>query len=702
MNLKKKAISVLFACLLSYGGTLMAQVPYFQEVSTELGIEEVFDVTDLYGNGAAAADYDNDGDIDFYLTADIRNPDRLYRNDGQGQFTNVFLESGIIQTKSNRAALWFDYNGDHRLDLVVVGENCVNRSCKDPVRINLYQQIENFRFKKVTEESGLVIGPDFDNVPYYAIGGLAAADINQDHYLDLLLTVWGGGVKLFKNNTDGTFTDITEEAGLHMEEKTPWQPMFHDFNQDGLIDIYCNVDFTDNILWINRGGVFDDRAAQYGLNHAFNEMGMAMSDYDNDGDLDIYITNITREHQGELQYNILYEQKKVNGRILFKETAQSRGVSQSGWDWGTTFIDINNDGRQDLVTTNGWLKLLWEPDASKMWLNTRTGFVDVSEKCGFNDRLSATTLLAFDMDRDGDMDLLQTLKDNESTKKPLLIYRNNLEDLPNPGNYAVIQPRMEGPNHLAVGSQVSLVAKDLISARLISAGCSFYGQEPAEAFFGLGSRDKVTEVIVRWPTNEVSIYQEIAVNRINKLQYEVIEPPSHLTSIQHDDRIDLQWEDNSTNEDGFVIHRSRDSTFSEYETIDLAADVTFYTDSDLDGSTKYFYRVRGYNARVFSNNSNVISIQTEEPVSVSVQGTSVYPNPIRNNTLTLRSGELYEGPVWLSFFDLTGRELWSAQANKSTAYQEFNYPVEVPSGTYFLSVRMGNLREWHQLVVINK
>ncbi|MCB0665395.1 MAG: VCBS repeat-containing protein, partial [Saprospiraceae bacterium] len=262
---------------MSFRFALIAQVPFFLEKSSECGITDVASFTDLYGNGAAAADFDNDGDIDFYLTTDENIPDRLYVNDGKGNFTDKAIEFGILETNSNRTALWFDYNGDHLLDLLVAGENCVNLSCESPVYLALYKQLEDGNFTEVTEASNLVLGPEFDFIDVYAIGGLAAADLNQDDFLDLVITVWGGGIKLFQNNGDETFTDVTIQSRFRMESKTPWQPMLYDFNQDGLIDIYCNVDFAPNKLWINRGTHFEERAFEYGLHTAFNEMGMAMT-----------------------------------------------------------------------------------------------------------------------------------------------------------------------------------------------------------------------------------------------------------------------------------------------------------------------------------------------------------------------------------------------------------------------------------------
>ena len=699
MIMRKTLPLILFFCLSGFSPFLRSQVSTFEEISAESGISDIANITDLYGNGAALADFDNDGDIDFYLTTDKNISDRLYENNGMGYFTDIAVESGIVETNSNRAALWFDFNGDHRLDLVVASENCVNLSCENPVSLALYKQLEDGSFIEVSEEAGLTIGSEFDYLPVYAIGGFAAADLNQDDYLDLIFTVWGGGIKFFQNNGNETFSDLTDGAGFFLESKTPWQPMLYDFNEDGLIDIYCNIDYASNKLWINKGGTFEDQAAEYGLDNAFNEMGMAMNDFDNDGDLDIYITNITRFHQGKRQYNILLEQEKNNGSIRFKETAKSQGVGLSGWDWGTTFIDINNDGKQDLLTTNGWNHALWKPDQSKLWLNTKGGFLDVSEQSGFNDFYHATTLLGFDKDRDGDMDILQTLKDNESIHKPALIYENQFETLPYLGNYMNVKPRMAGANHLAIGSQVTIVAKDLISSRLISAGCSFYGQEPAEAFFGLGSLEKIEEIKVKWPNGKISIYPDLPINQIHTLDYDYVSPPSDLNLVEDGDQTLLTWKDNSDNESGFILYISHDSSFSDAQKIMLNENVITREVLEIDKRLDYFFMIRAFNENVLSGNSNFVKIKATETITASETAFSVYPNPVMDNLLTIRNQIASEGLLYVNLYDISGKELWTGISFQSPAIRESNFNIDLTPGLYIISIRMNDLEERHKLIV---
>lgn len=692
MNTRKRVLGIVLMLGILIPFISWTQLPVFREVSVPAGIEDVKNFTPQYGNGASTADFDGDGDIDFYLCTEKNIPDRLYQNDGRGYFHDVAAASGIEEKGSNRAALWFDYNGDRRLDLLVLGERCANRSCDNPVLISFYKQLEDHRFVEVSGEAGLKIGPAFDGLPYFAVGGAAAADLNQDGHLDLLITVWGGGVKLFLNNGDETFRDATEQAGLQMEEPTPWQPMLYDFNQDGLTDIYCNVDFAKNKLWINQGGSFVEQAGAYGLDNDFNEMGMAMSDFDNDGDLDIYITNITRDFQFVAQYNLLYKQESQNGKITFRQVANGQGVSQSGWDWGCTFIDIDNDGRQDLASTNGMDIPSWHSDASKLWLNSLAGFVDVSTQCGFDDELYATTLIAFDMERDGDMDLLQTLKFNPSNWRPAQLYENTLNESSGKRNFIAIKPRMEGANHFAIGSKLTLVAEDLVSARLISAGCSFYGQEPAEAHWGLGSRDSIHEVEVRWPDGKISIYQGLPVNKVHTLDFDHLEAPTNLSVSKVEGGATLSWEDRTDEEVAYYLYRASDPDFADYEVILLEKNSTTYTDSSLDESQDLFYRIRAFNGNVFSGNSNLLSIFGKNQAGDSRDLISVFPNPVSGNLMRLKNNSPYEGMMEVKVYDISGKKV--LEENVSVlGFETVELSRFLVGGLYLLSIKMGEIEQ---------
>lgn len=679
---------------------LAGQTPVFNRLSTECGITHVAQFTRQYGHGAAAADFDKDGDTDFFLTTAAGIPGRLYQNDGKGYFKDIAEVSGITDTDANRAALWLDYDGDHRLDLVVAGENCPALICEDPIVLRLYHQEADFTFRETTLEAGLLLDDAFDDAPFFAVGGLSSGDLNGDQWQDLVLTVWGGGIKLFLNNGDGTFRDHTAAADLSMEEKTPWQTLLYDFNEDGLLDIYCNVDFAPNKLWINRGAVFSDSAAAYGLDVDFNEMGIATGDLDGDGDLDIYCTNISGTFQGQQRYNVLLEQKKTAGQTRFVETGLGRGVGESGWDWGTSIADLNNDGRMDLLTTNGWEDATYAHDRSRVWLNTSAGFVDISFAARFNDPFNATTLLCFDMDNDGDQDILQTLKE-KATDLPLLIYQNTLNERPDPGNFLCIEPRMDGPNHFAIGAQLTLLAEDLKVSRLITAGNSFYGQEPQEAFFGLGPRANIEAVKVKWPNNKVAYYRDLPINEKIMLWYDHVPAPEQLDVELSGNQLTLRWEDVADNETGFELQISQDSLFHSFSRVVLEPNTVTYN-PEIELSEKTFFRICAFNERVYSDFTNSVSVAPKESEwsGSEVEDLLVFPNP-STGLLKMLAGTESAGNWLLQLFDSKGGLLgaWKNVELSRREALELNLSRFSP-GIYWL-VLVGQEQNFHRKVILN-
>ena len=524
-----------FILFIFFASVNVLQGQIFLDVTESLGIENItitnIDTrSDLYGNGASVADYDNDGDLDIFMGTQFSEPNRLYNNNGDGTFDDVTVTLGIDSQYRNRAALWIDYNGDQLLDLILLGDCYRADGCSEAISVFLYKQNINGSFDEVIN-SGLVFGNKYNITNFtenIVAGGLASADINNDGFLDLLVTVWGTSgtgakLSLFLNNTDGTFLDISLTSFPEALSKSRWQPLFYDFNQDGYQDIYISIDFSENELWINnQNNTFENISTSAQVNSAFNEMGATIGDYDNDGDFDLYSTNITRVEDGELEsrHNILLNNNTgISNDVSFFEVANevNYNVGYSDWDWGTTFFEANNDGFLDLAVTNGWVERNnWPLGPSKLWTSIDGLFFnDSSLSANFNDTLDATTLLAFDMDRDGDLDLLQTIKQASGIFKPIRFYENNLTQSPT-NNYLVVKPRMNGTNHFSIGTVVKIVYDrgSKTAMRLITAGTSFYGQEPAEAFFGLADNTIVDEIRVEWPDNTVTVVDNIAANQI--------------------------------------------------------------------------------------------------------------------------------------------------------------------------------------------
>ncbi len=490
----------------------------FTDIGPSKGIEPYVMPVGPVG-GVAAGDYDNDGFVDVFVPNAEGVPDQLYHNLGNGSFEQVAAAVGLASLENNRAALWFDYNGDHRLDLVV-GSDCrsdplTSDPCENPVNLRLYRQDSDGMFVDVTVEADLDLSWG-TGVGNRHLSGLAAGDINNDGYLDLYVCAWNGRAYMYRNNGDGTFTDITVACGMADQTFFHHQPVLFDFNLDGWMDIHVAVDIqTDNFLWINqgtspRGGsiTFVDGASFAGVNNAMTDMGITLGDYDNDGDIDIYVTQITRNDD----HNVFYRNDSVGKNLSFSEIAVTLGVDDGYWGWGATFLDFNNDTWLDLAATNGKNIDPWDVDPSKLWLNMGGDpitYSDVSNDVQFNDTFIGASLIAFDYNRDGDIDMMQT-----TSGGPLRLLDNVPNGARGTNHYLVVRPRMAGTNHYAIGSVVRVTVGATTMMRPILAGTSMVGQEPAEAFFGLGSATVVDQVVVQYPNGERETLNNVAADQV--------------------------------------------------------------------------------------------------------------------------------------------------------------------------------------------
>ncbi|MGB0716078.1 MAG: CRTAC1 family protein [Phycisphaerae bacterium] len=502
VGLRVAALLLFFAANMAMGGQEFA----FNQVGPGAGIGAYL-APEGMGSGAAAADYDNDGDVDFFVPTESGTPDQLYRNNGDGTYTEVAALVGLADTDANRAGLWFDYDGDHDLDLVVARANC-EAPCDDTY-ILLYRQEPDGSFVDVTAAAGLtgvVI-----SYPQMHFGGFAAGDLNRDGFLDLHFGYWSGTCYLLMNNGDGTFTDATAASGI-CNFAFYWQPVMHDFDGDGWLDILQAIDFEPNKLWINGGdGTYADLAPPSGIDNPMNDMGVALSDYDNDGDLDVYITNVTRVTKDGFRHNVLFRTDSM-APLTFSEVSQDTNCHEGDWGWGATFIDANRDGWPDIAATNGFRFDSWPTDPSRFYLNAGTdpaNFIDVSAEVNFDDTQWGSALLAIDSERDGDLDLLQICTDEGAGTIRLL--RNDTTDT---NHYLVVKPRMSGANHWAIGAIVYVEVGGMTMARVITAGTSFLGQEPAEAFFGLGSATQVDQIRIEWPDGTTTTTGTVAADQV--------------------------------------------------------------------------------------------------------------------------------------------------------------------------------------------
>jgi hypothetical protein len=514
-------VAFYIALVLSfYPSGLLEASRHFVDVSGDVGLQPYSPALGMTA-GASAADYDNDGDIDFFVPNEAGVADQLYENQDNGSFLEIAAQAGVDSLAFNRVGLFFDADNDNLLDLLVAGDcfcdssTCIDPACLNDLSLVFYRQTTPGYFEEATIAAGFTADGIIHGLTH--IGGLSAGDINNDGFLDVFLGLWHGAAQLFLNQTDGTFADTGAAAGIADPNTHGWQPMTHDFNGDGFLDIYENIDFKNNHFWVNlQNNGFSDMAVGLNVNNCvgsncMNDMGLTLSDYDNDHDIDIFITNIADilPIDQMTNYNVLYQNDTSQGVMAFSDVSKLTGVAVGGWGWGCTFMELDNDGWVDLAVTNGFGYAT--VDASTFFKNNGGNpvtFSDVSDAVAFNDTSWGSALNAFDYDRDGYLDLLQVIYGNSYYQSPYQVADIRLlhnEDIdpnhPTTNHYLVVKPRMCGLNRRAIGATVEVTAGSLTMMRLISAGTSLQGQEPAEAHFGMGPNTVASQVVIHWPGN---------------------------------------------------------------------------------------------------------------------------------------------------------------------------------------------------------
>lgn len=458
----------------------------FVEVGSARGIGDYQQAPGLSA-GVAAEDFDGDGFVDLFVPTACGGPDLLYRNLGTGSFEEVGAQLGLDSLDNHRGALWLDVDGDGDLDLLVGGDEYGDLECGDQSSLVLYRQTAAGRFEDITAAAGLE--GSLSVAPDSHMGGMAAGDLDRDGDLDLVVCIWEGYAHIFINDGSGSFEERGAQLGIR-DWRAHWQPVIHDFDRDSWPDIFQAVDFQANELWMSRGGLgFVDRAPEAGIDFAFNEMGVALGDPDSDGDFDLYVTNL----HGPGEWSTFF--RREGAGLTFTEIAQDLGVDDGGCGWGAVFLDADCSGWLDLASTNAC-----NGDASRFFRGVGGGaFQEVSSQVGYDDTLLGSGLVALDIERDGDLDLVQAC----ALGQPLLLYENRIVNGPDDRSWLVVQPRLES-GAPAVGAVVRVGTPDgHRQARTILAGSSILSQNPGEAHFGMGDFDSA-RVLVSWPDGRTS------------------------------------------------------------------------------------------------------------------------------------------------------------------------------------------------------
>jgi hypothetical protein len=430
-----------------------------------------------YGMGVAVGDYDNDGDLDLFITS--FGPDYLYRNNGDGTFTDVTAQAGVSDPLWSTSAAFVDYDRDGDLDLFVANyldfSTRSNNVCRDSVGAVDYCGPRSYRPV-----------PD----------------------------------KLYRNDGNGHFTDVSEASGIVKADGNGLGVATGDYDGDGWLDIYVANDATPNQLWMNRhDGTFADEGLLSGaaLNASGNpegSMGVASGDFDLDGDEDLFVTNIVGETF------VLY----VNdGRGNFEDARARAGLAAptaAFTGFGTDWFDYDNDGLPDLFVANGAVNVIeaqrGQPSPYKMvnqlFKNTGGKFQETSRDGGpaFQQPGISRGAAFGDIDNDGDVDILVTANNG-----PLQLLLNQSPHQGKANHW--LQVRLEQPsgNRFAYGAWVGIeCAGQPTLWRRVRTDGSYLSASDARLHFGLGTRSEIAGIAVVWPDGQRARYPGGAVDRL--------------------------------------------------------------------------------------------------------------------------------------------------------------------------------------------
>ncbi|MGB2807688.1 MAG: CRTAC1 family protein [Sedimentisphaerales bacterium] len=441
----------------------------FTDVTDKAGVGDTG-----YGLGVAVGDYDNDGDSDIYLNN--WGPNVLYRNNGNGTFTDVAEKAGVdCGFKMGAGTCFLDMDKDGDLDLYV--SNYLDFS---------YEKHSVNTINGVT----VYVGPGF-----YA----PVPDV------------------MYRNNGNGTFTDVSELCGMTEQRGTAMGMVCGDYDNDGDTDIYVANDMKGNFLFKNDGtGKFEDVGLIAGIAYDLSgeehgSMGVDCGDYDNDGLLDFHETSY------QTQWATLYRNL---GNGMFEDVTPVTGAGTGTLPfvtWGNSFVDFDNDGFRDIFIACGHLQVNIERyDDTTMYLtpntilmNTGDGkFVDVSDKSGdgLKVKLSSRGLGCDDLDNDGDIDVVILNSRREPT-----ILRN---DSPSKGHWIQVRLRGTKSNRDGVGAHVKVVAGDLTLLDEVHSGRGYQSHYGMRLHFGLGNRERIDRIEVRWIGSRTDIFRNVTVDRL--------------------------------------------------------------------------------------------------------------------------------------------------------------------------------------------
>lgn len=529
------------------------------------------------GGGVSVGDFNNDGLTDLFFTGNMVE-NKLYLNQGNMKFRDITEEAGVgAMGKWSYGSSAVDINGDGLLDLYV----CASISADAEERTNMFfiNQGLNDEGVPIFKDQAKAYGLDVNNHSTHA----AFFDYDLDGDLDVIVlanskvegipSVYKAKIndgsspitdQLFRNNGDGTFTEVSTEAGI-TSEGFALGVATADLNQDGTTDVYVGNDFiTNDLLYINQGGNFVEQIDSSIKHQSRFSMGNDIADINNDGYPDIMTldmlpeTNLRKKtvmipngyivyvNDYKFGYTHQYVRNMLqvnNGNMKFSEIGQLAGVHQTEWSWSPLFADFDNDGYKDLVITNGYPKDITDLDFINFRMET-SGFIstedllkeipsvkipnyafhnngdltftDYSEQWGFTQPSFSNGAAYADLDNDGDLDYIVN-----NINDPAFIYENTTnDDAENRNHYLRIKLKGPKPNPSAFGAKVTIRydgGKKQYQEQNVYRG--YVSTVEDVLHFGLGKVEQVENITVVWPSGRTTSLEDVPADQVLTLDY---------------------------------------------------------------------------------------------------------------------------------------------------------------------------------------
>jgi ASPIC/UnbV protein/VCBS repeat protein/type IX secretion system substrate protein len=464
---------------------VMSQI-LFTESSASQNINVSFGENQLVG-GVSFYDFDNDGWDDITYASEAGSPIYFYKNNN-GIYNSISLNFTDLQNDT-RQINWVDIDNDGDNDLFVVNNNASNR---------LYENDGALNFTDITGISGI-------STVIMNSWGASWGDIDNDGYLDLFLSNRDiiNGLQpniLYRNNGNNTFTNVNTSAGISNSNHLSFCASFFDFNNDGWQDIYIANDkfITTNILYKNNGdGTFTDVSVSSGTDLAIDAMSTTIDDYDNDGWLDIYITNTSAGN-----YFL-----KNNGNGTFTNIAASNGTTFNSVAWGAVFLDADNDTDIDLYVSgmrDGTLGDL----PSAFYENSNNMFT-IPVSAGFaNDNAESYSNAIGDVNNDGYPDITVV---NASPRSNFLWINDCDTNINN--NWLKVTLEGSTSNRMGIGSKIEIAINGSKQYRYTLCGEGYISQNSGTEFFGIGNATTIDYVKVTWLSGVEDIINNVIPNQ---------------------------------------------------------------------------------------------------------------------------------------------------------------------------------------------